>query len=105
MRVADLPGFGHDWDLNGLDPEWPVEIRMVDVFPVGEMAISDLDATARYEKAYRRYGPWALPPIVSLRDERRRTGDVILTGAHRMYAAHRVGIRRIPELLVHVIVE
>ena len=95
MKAADLPGWGVDPDLAHLKPDWAVHVEMIDTFPDDDDAVTDRAKLARYEDLYRTHGAWALPPVVCLDD-----GGWQIAGAHRMEAAFRVGIKRIPSFIV-----
>lgn len=92
MKARDLPGFGVDFDLDGVPPG-------LEVVPGRSTVQADCcAASARkvqlFAKMYASRGEDALPPIVY---ERYADGfELLLTGAHRIEAAHAAGLDSLP---------
>lgn len=95
MKAADIHGYGEDPDLRSVPADAPVTVEMIDVHDVDEEIAFERDYVKAYAENYTYYGPWALPPVVCIGG-----GDRLIGGAHRMAAAHRAGLKKIPAFII-----
>jgi len=92
-RVALLPKYGGDPDLEGLNPAWPVRL--------GEIS-TDGDFNPRYPHIVENYmriiGESGLrPPVVATITPGSINDDpYLVTGSHRLTAAARLGLTTYP---------
>lgn len=95
MTASDINGWDVDPDLEQLHPDWPVRVEMINTYRDEDDVAPDLGKVMRYEALYREHGAWALPPVVCIGDSGWQ-----IAGAHRMEAAWRAGLTRIPAFIV-----
>lgn len=96
LTGGDLPlRKGHrDPDFNWVENDWEVTIGRLELSG-REIFLGKRWLVWGYTRKYRKWGPWALPPVVF-------AGDDLITGCHRLTAANRAGLTWLPKLVIQL---